>query len=74
MLCVEDVLWGVPVILENARVICCMASSRDCDIDRVYHWADVVPCTLGTDWVLFGFVVRTLGTMGWCYLIVQTFW
>ncbi len=61
---VGDVLVGVSVVLENARAICCVASSRDCDINCVCRWAGAVPCTLGTDWVQFGFVVRTLGTDG----------
>jgi len=64
VLCVGDVLVGVSVVLENARAICCVTNLSDDDINRVGRWAAAVPCTLGTDWVLVGFVVCTLGTDG----------
>jgi len=41
-----------------------LASSSDCAIDRVSRWAGSVPCTLGTDWVIAGIVVHTLGIDG----------
>ncbi len=55
---------GFSVGLKSACPICCLASSSDCDIDRVSRWAGSVPCTLGTDWVIVGIVVRTFGTDG----------
>ena len=55
---------GFSVGLESAHPVCCLASLSDCDIDRVSHWAGSVPCTLGTDWVIVGIVVRTFGTDG----------
>ena len=64
VLCVGDVLVDVSVVLKNAHAICCVTNSSNDDIDRVSRWADAVPCTLGTDWVLVGFVVCTLGTDG----------
>jgi len=57
VLWVGGVLVGASFFLENTRAICRVASSIDCDIDRVSCWFGAVPCTLGTDWVLFGFVV-----------------
>ena len=49
---------------ENARPICCLASSSECAIDRVSCWAVSVLCTLGTEWVIVGIVMCTLGTDG----------
>jgi hypothetical protein len=64
VLCVGGALVGFSVGLENARPICCLASSSDFAIDRVSRWAVSVPCTLGTDGVIVGIVVCTLGTDG----------
>ena len=49
---------------ENACAIFWLANSSDCAITLVIRWAGSVSCTLGTDWVFVGFVVRTLGTAG----------
>jgi hypothetical protein len=64
VLCVGDMLVDVSIVLKNAHVICPVTNLNNDVIDRVSRWADAVPCTLGTDWVLVGFVVRTLGTDG----------
>ena len=64
VLCVGGALVGFSVGLENARPICCLASSSECAIDRVSCWAVSVLCTLGTEWVIVGIVMCTLGTDG----------
>ena len=64
VLCVGGALVGFSVGPKNACPITCLASSSDCAIDHVSHWAVSVLCTLGTEWVIVGNVVCTLGTDG----------
>ena len=61
---VVGLLVGFSVGGENACAIFWLANSSDCAITLVVRWAGSVSCTLGTDWVFVGFVVRTLGTAG----------
>ena len=68
VLCIGGALVGFSVGLKTARPICCSANLSDCTIDRVRRWAVSVPCILGTEWVIIGIVVCTLGTDG----VVQT--
>ena len=61
---VVGLLVGVSVCHKNACAIFWLANSSDCAITLVIRWAGSVSCTLGTDWVFVGFVMRTLGTAG----------
>ena len=61
---VVGLLVGFSVGGKNACAIFWLANSSDCAITLVIRWAGSVSCTLGTDWVFVGFVVRTLGTAG----------
>jgi hypothetical protein len=64
VVCIGGVSVGFSVGLENARLICRVAISSDCAIDRVSRWAGSVRCTLRTDWVPVWSDVRTLGIDG----------
>ena len=64
LLCVGGTLVDFFIGPENARPICCLASLSDCAIDRVSRWAVSVLCPFGTEWVIVGIVMCTLGTDG----------
>ena len=64
VLCFGGALVGFSVGLKTACLICCLANLSDCAIDRVRRWAVSAPCTLGSEWVIVGIVVCTLGTDG----------